>query len=190
MISTHQRKQFKLEMRRNPTAAEKIFASRLKSAGIQFRHQVGMAFYIADFLIDSKMLVIELDGNSHVGREMYDNRRDDFIRRVGFRIIRIRNSDAETWPLSEINKFDDRSPMCLASAFGKLGADKSRILHPKPRRKMQLTPYLESKLAKAVKNIPPDAPREVIAQMAKRNRCDRSLVRAMMTRPSLPLTAT
>jgi len=128
MISTKQRKQFKAEMRKNPTRAERIFADRLRVAGIKHRQQVGMGFYIADFLIDSKMLVIELDGSSHDGRSWYDQRRDRFIRRVGFRVIRIPNSEAATWPLANIDAYDDRSAACVNSAFGKMGAIKSRVM--------------------------------------------------------------
>jgi very-short-patch-repair endonuclease len=48
-------------------------------------------YYIVDFLIPERRLVIELDGSSHKGKEDYDNRRTKYLENLGLNIIRFPN---------------------------------------------------------------------------------------------------
>lgn len=61
--------------------------------GVKFRRQVVLGRYIVDFASRSRMLVIELDGDTHAGREAYDARRTAELEELGFRVLRFGNSD-------------------------------------------------------------------------------------------------
>jgi very-short-patch-repair endonuclease len=65
--------------------------------GIKFVRQMGFGdHYVADFAARNHGLVIELDGDSHAGREAYDAARTAFMESQGFRVIRFSNSDVMT----------------------------------------------------------------------------------------------
>ena len=55
-------------------------------------------FYIADFYCAKLMLIIELDGSSHEGREKYDLDRDEKLLSRGFAVFRFKNEE-----LNDIN---------------------------------------------------------------------------------------
>ena len=62
-------------------------------AGTKFRRQAPVGPYIADFLSHDAMLVVEIDGETHLGRERHDERRTLFLQGQGFRVIRFTNVD-------------------------------------------------------------------------------------------------
>jgi very-short-patch-repair endonuclease len=64
--------------------------------GIKFRRQKVIGPYIADFAARDPMLVVEVDGDTHGGREEYDARRSRFFEEQGYRVIRFSNSDVMT----------------------------------------------------------------------------------------------
>ena len=66
-------------------------AGRLQ--GIKFVRQHPIGPYSADFAVRSDKLVIELDGDSHAGREDHDAQRTDFMKQNGYRVIRFSNGD-------------------------------------------------------------------------------------------------
>lgn len=68
-----------------------IRAKRL--GGVKFVRQLPIAPYVADFAARESRLVIELDGDSHIGREAYDAARTAFIESKGYRVIRFTNND-------------------------------------------------------------------------------------------------
>ncbi len=71
--------------------------SRLE--GVKFvRQMVFGPFYVADFAARSQRLVIELDGDSHAGQEVYDADRTVYIESKGFRVIRFTNSEIMSNP--------------------------------------------------------------------------------------------
>jgi very-short-patch-repair endonuclease len=64
---------------------------RTRPAGLKFRHQHPAGPFVLDFYCAAKKLAIEVDGIAH---EMGDNpardaRRDAWLRRRGFRVLRI-----------------------------------------------------------------------------------------------------
>ncbi|HLC75910.1 MAG TPA: DUF559 domain-containing protein [Candidatus Peribacterales bacterium] len=78
------------------TIAERLLWEELRGRrcnGIKFRRQVPLEPFIADFLCAEAHLVIELDGESHKGREAYDARRTKFLAQHDFRVMRFRNDD-------------------------------------------------------------------------------------------------
>jgi len=58
--------------------------------GVYFRRQVPLAGrYIVDFLAPSIGLVVEVDGSAHEHRHGADGRRDEKLRRLGYRVLRV-----------------------------------------------------------------------------------------------------
>ncbi len=91
-------KSFRKELRNNLTPAEAILWSALKNKqleGRKFRRQHSIGKYVTDFYCPSEKLAVELDGAGHftlAGSE-YDEKRDDFIRGLGIKILRYENEE-------------------------------------------------------------------------------------------------
>jgi very-short-patch-repair endonuclease len=84
------------ELRRNATGPERMLWSALHArqvGGLKFRRQHPIEPYIVDFYCAQAKLVIELDGESHEGRQGYDLQRERFLRRQGFKVFRVTNDD-------------------------------------------------------------------------------------------------
>jgi very-short-patch-repair endonuclease len=82
-------------MRHSPVALEKLYWARLRDrrlGGYKFRRQYLIGPYITDFVCTERKLVVELDGPLHDTE--YDRRRDAYLRRLGYRVIRIKNADS------------------------------------------------------------------------------------------------
>ena len=79
-------------MRSAPTATEARFFEAVRGGrlGVAFRRQVPLlGRYIADFLVPSLKLVVEIDGEVHALRHRADERRDRAFRRAGYTVLRI-----------------------------------------------------------------------------------------------------
>lgn len=89
-------------LRAEMTSPERAIWSVLRGhrlEGVKFVRQMAFgADYVADFAARSHRLVIELDGDSHAGREGYDAARTAVMEAAGWRVIRFTNSDAMTNP--------------------------------------------------------------------------------------------
>jgi very-short-patch-repair endonuclease len=57
--------------------------------GVSFRRQVLIGPYIVDFLARRQRLIIEVDGGYHVGRGSADARRQRWLERQGYRVVRL-----------------------------------------------------------------------------------------------------
>jgi very-short-patch-repair endonuclease len=81
-------------MRREPSPTEKL-AWRLfrlrRLAGFRFRRQHLIPPYIADFYCAAARLVVEFDGDSHIGQEENDRIRQQFLESQGLRVMRFWN---------------------------------------------------------------------------------------------------
>ena len=77
-----------------PTASEAALWKALVGGklGVSFRRQVVIGSHVADFVAASVRLVVEVDGGYHASRRLADARRDDKLRRLGYRVLRL---DAE-----------------------------------------------------------------------------------------------
>ena len=69
---------------------------RANRLGVKFQKQGVLAPYIVDFVARSERLVIELDGDTHAGREGYDAARTRALEARGYRVLRFTNSDVMT----------------------------------------------------------------------------------------------
>ncbi len=79
------------EMRALPAASERALWSALcrRQLGVQFRRQVVVGGYIADFAAPARRLIVEVDGAWHRGREQLDARRDRALGKAGWRVVRL-----------------------------------------------------------------------------------------------------
>mgnify|MGYP000533559838 CR=1 FL=1 len=69
------------------------YLRRRQIADRRFRRQVPIGGYIADFVCLESKLVVELDGGQHQTRHHHDTRRDRYIEKRGFKILRFWNND-------------------------------------------------------------------------------------------------
>jgi very-short-patch-repair endonuclease len=78
-------------MRFAPSPSEELLWRALsgKKLGVAFRRQVPIQRFIADFLAPSARLVVEVDGPYHAQRRSVDRRRDEKLRRWGYRVLRL-----------------------------------------------------------------------------------------------------
>ncbi len=84
------------ELRKNLTPAEAFLWKHLKAKqfyGKRFTKQHSIGNYIVDFYCASEKLVIELDGEVHnnTKAESYDDIRTDYLRALGYLVIRFEN---------------------------------------------------------------------------------------------------
>lgn len=90
-----QTEKFADHMRMMPTATENRLhhfltkALSKTTARVHSQHIIGP--YIADLYISYSQLIIEADGASHAGRKEYDERREAYMKRRGYRTLRFQN---------------------------------------------------------------------------------------------------
>lgn len=83
------------EFRNKPTPTENYAICKLNERGDKYyQFQKAFGFYILDFIIPSKLLVVELDGNEHEDNKIYDARRDKFCNDCGLKVLRLKNNQA------------------------------------------------------------------------------------------------
>lgn len=93
------KEEFAGKMRDNPTPSEHRLLEAMQKVryecGWVLSSQVVLGPYIVDIFIPNRKVVVEVDGSSHDGREVYDQRREHFLWNSGFRVARVKNS--EVW---------------------------------------------------------------------------------------------
>jgi very-short-patch-repair endonuclease len=99
-------------LRSTSTDAERHLWRHLRQRqlmGFRFRRQVSLASYIADFACLEAHLVIELDGGQHQSTMDYDERRDEIICALGYRVLRFWNN--------QVLQETDSVLQCIAKAL-------------------------------------------------------------------------
>jgi very-short-patch-repair endonuclease len=84
------------QLRRDQTPAENILWKYLRNrqlGGHKFRRQMVLGKFIVDFFCSESQLVIEVDGDTHSGREGYDTQREAWLKAQGLTVIRFTNKD-------------------------------------------------------------------------------------------------
>jgi very-short-patch-repair endonuclease len=61
--------------------------------GLRFRRQHAIGRYVVDFYCPQSRLVIEIDGETHLGREDHDEARSVWLAGQGYRVVRFWNTD-------------------------------------------------------------------------------------------------
>ncbi len=59
----------------------------------KFRRQVSIQKYIVDFVCFEKRVIIELDGSGHNNQQEYDQKRDEFFKSQGYKVLRFWNNE-------------------------------------------------------------------------------------------------
>jgi very-short-patch-repair endonuclease len=67
---------------------------RHQMKGYNFRRQAPIGPYIVDFACLALKLIVELDGGQHAERIAQDEQRSEYLRALGFRVLRFWNNDA------------------------------------------------------------------------------------------------
>ena len=84
-------------LRANMTAAERKLWRRLRSKQLRvfFHRQRVVGRYICDFVTLDPPLVVEVDGSQHFQEtgQAKDKERDDYLRSLGFEVLRFSNRD-------------------------------------------------------------------------------------------------
>lgn len=86
-----------LEMIKNPTNSERLYADYLSRNGIKYERQVFFCinrhFFFLDFYLPQQKLAIEIDGGYHEKRKKYDSERDKLFLSIGIKTKRIKNQE-------------------------------------------------------------------------------------------------
>jgi very-short-patch-repair endonuclease len=87
-------------MRAAPTSTEALLWEQLRGSklGVGFRRQVVIGPYIVDFCAPSARLVVEVDGGYHAARARQDARRDRWLEREGWRVLRVDATELLRFP--------------------------------------------------------------------------------------------
>jgi very-short-patch-repair endonuclease len=92
------------ELRKNQTESEQILWEHLRKRRLQgyrfvrqkpfiYKQQSQKCFFIADFYCPEKKFVIELDGKVHEYQQYYDYQRDQVLKELGLKTLRIKNEE-------------------------------------------------------------------------------------------------
>lgn len=78
------------QLRKNSTLSEVLLWNKIKNKafGAEFHRQVPLRRYIVDFYCHELMLAIEIDGNSHIGKEVDDILRQKELETDGVKFLR------------------------------------------------------------------------------------------------------
>jgi len=84
-----------IALRKESTPAERKLWSRIRNnqLGVTFRRQHAVGNYIPDFCSPKAKLIIELDGSQHLEQEEYDGERTEYLKSLGYKVIRFWNND-------------------------------------------------------------------------------------------------
>jgi very-short-patch-repair endonuclease len=86
-------------MRHEPAPAEQTLWWQLRDrrlGGFKFRRQQPVGPFIADYYCPECRLIVELDGETHDGRQAYDARRTRWLSNNGHTVLRFTNTDIHT----------------------------------------------------------------------------------------------
>ena len=103
------------QLRNDSTKTEILLWTFLKGRqlrGYDFHRQKPIDEYIVDFFCRELMLAIEIDGVSHIGKEMYDTKRQNRLEILGVRFLRFKDEDVFyncDYVVKEIEKWIDNN---------------------------------------------------------------------------------
>ena len=88
--------EFARQLRKNQTDAERRIWFLLKDRrfeGLKFRRQHQIGPFTVDFCCIGMKLIVELDGGQHAVRKQLDEKRTEYLKKKGFRVLRFWNHD-------------------------------------------------------------------------------------------------
>ncbi|PAL20274.1 hypothetical protein CD928_17890 [Sphingopyxis sp. GW247-27LB] len=108
------------QMRRDSTPAERKLWRLLSRYRPAFTRQLVVGTYIVDLACREAKLAVELDGSQHLDQKTYDAKRTAYLESMGWRVVRLWNSEVITNP-------EGAAEFLLAQAAECLGGT-----HPQP----------------------------------------------------------
>ena len=84
------------ELRRRQTPIEARLWKTLRDGqllGYKFRRQHPLGPYVADFCCVETRLIVEIDGDSHVEQQEYDENRTAYLTDMGYIVMRVTNRE-------------------------------------------------------------------------------------------------
>ena len=61
--------------------------------GTKFKRQRSIGNYIVDFFAAELLLIVEIDGSSHLNKSLYDRQRQDWLEHCGYVVVRFSEKD-------------------------------------------------------------------------------------------------
>ena len=138
MQTSQQLKKHKRRLKSGQTYSERLLAQKLDEAGIPYKAQMVLGFYILDFCIPTKMINIEVDGDIHNDQHERDYLRDKFTQECGFTVIRVRNQDVKEFDARELNTYPSKSLSEFRSGLSKGNVLRSKAMIKKMQAKALL----------------------------------------------------
>ena len=92
-------KQRSRDLRNNSTLSEVLLWNQLKLRllrGYQFSRQKPIGQFIVDFYSSKLKLVVEIDGESHAGKETHDLERRQYLESLGLNVLQFSDRDVKT----------------------------------------------------------------------------------------------
>ena len=110
------------ELRQTSTETEQAawrLLRGIKFKGFKFRRQHPLGPYVVDFCCAQRRLIVELDGSVHAQPDQArrDVRRDAYLKKLGYTILRFPNGIVEAAPEEFVGKVWD-AVWSLPEAFG------------------------------------------------------------------------
>ena len=93
MIEYSKLQEYAIKLKNNPSWCELAFKKVLDRTRLHYEEQVIIGFYIVDFVLPERMIIIEIDGAQHKKKRNYDNTRDCWLKGLGFKVVRIPSKD-------------------------------------------------------------------------------------------------
>lgn len=123
MKTAQELKKYKARLKTHMTKEEKYVESQLKLIGVEYKKQMILGFYIMDFILPTKMINIEVDGGIHKKTAKRDYLRDQFTKKCGFIVIRIKNENVYSFDYNILLKYPEftlpqfRTGLALANSY-------------------------------------------------------------------------
>jgi very-short-patch-repair endonuclease len=100
-------------LRNNPTPAERAIWHLISCYRPAFTRQLVVAPFIIDLACREARLGVEFDGSQHAEQVTVDQRRTEYLERLGWRIIRLWNSDVLANPAGAAQYILSEAAECL-----------------------------------------------------------------------------
>ncbi|MBJ7441459.1 MAG: endonuclease domain-containing protein, partial [Sphingopyxis sp.] len=120
------------QLRRDSTPAERKLWRLLSRYRPPFTRQLVVGHYIVDIACREAKLAIELDGSQHLDQQGYDGARTEYLESVGWRVLRLWNSDVIANPIGAAEFVLDRAAECLGGTHPQpLPGREGRVRQPR-----------------------------------------------------------
>jgi putative DNA methylase len=87
------------QFRKEPTLSEGLLWQALRNrklGGYKFKRQQSIGTFVVDFFCGEKRLVVEVDGLIHESQVEADRQRQDLLKSLGLRVVRLKSGQVET----------------------------------------------------------------------------------------------